>query len=139
MADNHRTAIVKDALSRFRELPTRTIARYILQENGLLFDNDLEKVRSAIRYLTGKHGLSYSDKASRPGYGSIKHGPVKMPKTWREVRHAYSLDPGLWGIMGDLHIPFHEPRPIESTIKYFQANKITGLLLNGDAHDCCVS
>ena len=34
--------------------------------------------------------------------------------------------------MSDIHIPFHEPKPIETTIQWFQSQKIDGILINGD-------
>ena len=38
--------------------------------------------------------------------------------------------------MSDLHIPFHDTKAIEATIKHAVAYKPNLLLLNGDVHDC---
>ncbi len=59
-----------------------------------------------------------------------------MPETWRQNRVPYKLPAGKWLILSDLHIPFHEPLPIESALQYGKDNKVTGILLNGDAQDC---
>ncbi len=46
------------------------------------------------------------------------------------------LDEGLWLVLADMHVPFHEPKPIESTVSYGQKNKVTGILIAGDFQDC---
>jgi hypothetical protein len=125
--------IVRDALERFPELPLRTVARYIMYNYGETFDGDIEKIRSAIRYRTGKNG-SLSRKGV--GAGVVTRTSPSMPQTWRETRTNYKLKPGLWLVLGDIHIPFHEPRAIESAIKYGQAQGVTGILFNGDLQDC---
>lgn len=127
-----KTDIVKDAIRRFNHLPKRTIARYILHNYGPLFDGNVEKIRSAIRYQTGQLG----DAGREKNKNKIEHSPQKLPPTWRKVVEPYHLPPGLWLVIADLHIPFHEPLPIEAAIKYGQAEKITGILLDGDIQDC---
>ncbi len=128
-----RTEIVRNAIHKFQHLPSRTIARYILHNYGIFFDGDLEKIRAAIRYQLGKQG----DKNRKTiGDRVVNHGKVTMPQTWRQVRTPHKLPPGLWLTMSDLHVPFHEPRPIESTIKYAQAQKVDGIIFNGDLQDC---
>ena len=124
--------IVKDAIRRFEHLPTRTIARYILHNYGPVFDGNLEKIRGAIRYHMGTSG-SANRKALKQ---KIPHAPQPIPETWRKTRNKYKLPPGLWLVLSDLHIPFHEPKPIESAIKFGQAEKVTGILFNGDLQDC---
>lgn len=128
-----KTQIVRDALEKFPQLPNRTVARYILHNYGMFFDGDLEKIRSAVRYQVGKMG-----NLGRGTIGDriVRRGEIKMPQTWRQTRTPYRLEPGLWLVMGDVHIPFHEPKPIESAFKYAQDQKVTGILFNGDLQDC---
>jgi len=38
--------------------------------------------------------------------------------------------------MPDVHVPFHEPKPIEAAVKYAQDQGATGILFNGDLQDC---
>lgn len=129
-----KTQIVKDAIRRFYHLPNRTIARHILATHGDLFENDLEKIRSSVRYQTGKHG---KDAKSRVSDTSLfRDTPTKMPATWRKTRTPYRLDTGLWLVMSDLHVPFHEPKPIEAAVQAGQAEKVDGIFLNGDIFDC---
>ncbi len=101
--------IVKDAIRRFYHLPNRTIARHILATHGDLFENNLEKIRNAVRYHTGKIGVWH--KKSIPDKSLFRDTPVKLPQTWRKERTSYKLDVGLWLVLSDIHIPFHEPKP----------------------------
>jgi hypothetical protein len=128
-----KTEIVRNAIKKFQHLPNRTIARYILHNYGVFFDGDLEKIRSAVRYQLGQYG---KDARKSIGNRVIEKGPVFLPKTWRETRTPHKLQPGTWLVMSDLHIPFHEPKPIESTIKFAKDKKVTGILFNGDLQDC---
>ena len=130
----NKTQIIKDAVRRFHHLPDRTIARYVLHTFGDLYDNDLEKIRTRVRYFTGKAGKRgrkiISDKSL------FKDSVTKMPKTWRQVNKPYHLDPGVWLVLSDVHVPFHEPVPLEQAIRFGQAEKVTGVFINGDFQDC---
>jgi hypothetical protein len=128
----NKSEIVKDAIRRFNHLPKRTIARYILHNYGPLFDGNLDKIRSLVRYHTGAIGNNNRAKVKQ----AIEHGGGVIPATWRHETPPYKLPPGLWAIFSDIHIPFHEPKPIESAVKYAQAENVTGILFNGDLQDC---
>ena len=126
-----RQQIIQDALARFPELPLRAVARFVFHNHGPAFDNNLEKIRSAIRYQVGSHG-EYNRQ-----YKHIERTkPAKMPETWRKTRVPHRLTPGLWLVMADIHIPFHEPRPLEAAMQYGKDAKVTGVLLLGDVQDC---
>jgi len=126
--------IVKDAIRRFNHLPNRTIARHILHTYGPLFDNNLEAIRGRIRYYTGKGG---DRKRSEAGDKSLfRDTPKLFPQTWRKIRTPYVLQPGLWLVLSDAHIPFHEPVPLRSAVDYGKVQGATGILLNGDWQDC---
>jgi len=51
-------------------------------------------------------------------------------------RTPYHLTPGLWLLLFDVHVPFHEPKAVEAAIKYGQDQKVTGILFPGDLQDC---
>jgi predicted phosphodiesterase len=126
--------IVKDAIRRFNHLPNRTIARHILHTYGELFDNDLEVIRTRIRYYTGKQGVK--NKARVTDQSLFRATPKLFPPTWRKVRTPYILDPGLWGILSDAHIPFHEPQALQIAVDYLKTEGCTGIFINGDWQDC---
>jgi predicted phosphodiesterase len=127
--------IVRDAIRRFYHLPTRTISRHILATHGDLFENDLEKIRGSVRYQLGKAGKG---KLARLADKSLVRAetPTKMPQTWRKIRTHHKLDTGLWLVLSDTHVPFHEPMPIEAAVQAGQAEKVDGIFLNGDIFDC---
>lgn len=128
------TQIIKDAIRRFYHLPDRTIARHVLYTHGDAFDNNLETIRKRVQYYTGKCGEK--NRASLTDRSMLGKVPEKMPQTWRKVRTPYHLSPGYWLVLSDAHIPFHEPLPLEAAVQYGQAEKVTGVLLNGDWQDC---
>lgn len=134
MSNKIKSQIVRDAIRRLYRLPTKTIARNILATHGELFDNDLEKIRNRVRTILGKNG-SYNRKSlsDKSLFGDRK---VKMPVTWRKIRTPFKVTPGLWLILSDIHIPYHEPKPIEAAFQAGQAEKVDGVFINGDLMDC---
>jgi len=134
MSRANKSEIIRDAARRFQHLPNRTIAQYVLSTYGPLFGNDLEKIRSRIRYYTGNNGEVSRGKAADKSL--FKSGPVPLPPTWRKVRTPYKLFPGLWLVLSDAHVPFHEAIALEAAVSYGQSQKVDGVLLNGDWQDC---
>lgn len=133
MSVSNRTQITRDTVRRFYHLPARTIARYLIAEYPELYDNDLEKARNAVRLVLGSAG----EKNRTHGDGSLfRCEAVPMPQTWRKNRTVHQLGEGLWGVLSDVHVPFHEPKPIETAIQYLHTQKVTGIFLNGDIQDC---
>jgi len=129
-----RLEVVKDAVRRFNHLPNRTIAKHLLHTHGGLWDNDLEKIRQRVRYVRGQHGERNRDIIADKSL--FVNGPIKIPETWRRIRKPYHLDPGLWLVLSDIHVPFHEPKPIEAAIQAGQAEQIDGIFFNGDIQEC---
>lgn len=125
--------IVKTALDRFPNMGSRTLAKYLLNNYGVEFDNNLERIRNKIRYYRGTCGTKNRNEIAKV---SLKSSPSDLPRTWRRTRTPYKLSAGLWLIAPDIHVPFHEPRPIESMIKYAQTEKINGIFFPGDLQDC---
>ena len=132
---NGKKEIILVAIRRFPQLPLRTIAHFVLNSYGDLFDNDLERIRSSIRYYVGENGEKNRVKSKE--YEEFRKArSVRMPVTWRKKQTPYKLPPGVWLILSDIHVPFHEPKPIESAIEEGHAEKVDGIFLNGDIQDC---
>lgn len=129
-----KTEIVLNAVRRFPNLPSRTIAAHILSTHGELFEQDIEKIRSSVRYYRGQNGEGQRGRAH--AHKDLFTAPVKMPDTWRQTRSKYKLPPGLWLVLSDVHVPFHEPKPLEAAVQAGQAEKVDGVFLNGDYQDC---
>ena len=133
---NRKTDIVRDTVRRFYHLPARTIARYLINEYGDLFDGDIEKARNSVRYTLGKCGAENRAKTTTPELIRDMGEKIETPRTWRQKRTPYHLPPGLWGVLSDVHIPMHEPEPLQAALQYMEAQKVDGLFLNGDIFDC---
>lgn len=131
------TIIIKDAIRRFSHLPVLTIAKHVLATDGVKFDNNLETIRNRIRYFTGCFG---EEKLAKLGDTSLLRPNfdwrANMPATWRKTRTEYKLSPGLWLVLSDIHVPFHEPKAIEAAVQYGKDAGVTGILINGDLMDC---
>lgn len=118
--------IVLKAIERFPKLPNRTLARYILMENGEYFDGDLEKIRTSVRWFSGSNGAR-----------SRRHKrEIVIPTTLRNKRTLYCLSPGKWLFLFDVHIPYHEPKAVEAAIQFGKDQKVTGVFFPGDLQDC---
>ena len=124
--------IIKQHLKDYQHLETKTIARIILHNFGSFFDGDIEKIRRHLRYYRGTSGQYNREQATE----IIPRSKTAMPLTHRRVKKPYHLSPGLWLVVNDPHIPFHEQLPIESMVTYAQVKKVTGILYNGDLQDC---
>lgn len=125
--------IIKDVCTNFPQFPTRSLARYVLDQHGGLWDYNLEKIRTSIRYFRGTKG-----ELNRQRNKSII--PVSetkiMPKSWNRQVPPYQLGEGKWLVLADVHAPFHDVKALEAAIAYGQKEKCTGLFLNGDFQDC---
>jgi hypothetical protein len=128
---NERSKIVQDYLQKFSNLGSRSIAQAILYNHGDLFGNNLDNIRSRIRRYRGTHG-NFNRTWAKVTH-NVSH---PIPASWSTNDTPYVLPPGLWLILCDLHVPFHEVKPIEAAIAFGKQAKVTGVLLNGDLHDC---
>lgn len=131
---NPRTQIVRNAVRRFNHLPNQTIAKHILATHGDLFENNLDKIRSYVRRTVGQQGNLI--RSMTKDKSLFRDTVTSIPKSWREIRTPYHLPPGLWLVLSDLHIPFHEPEAIEAAVQAGQAEKVDGIFFNGDIQDC---
>jgi predicted phosphodiesterase len=131
--------IVRDTVRRFHHLPDRTIARHLINNYPDLFLNeegkaDIEKARTSVRYYTGKIGdLSRKNCKDKDLH---KGAPSKLPTTWIQAKEPYNLPPGSWLVLCDIHVPFHEVKPLETAIAWGLASGVDGVFLNGDIQDC---
>ena len=124
-----------DVLRRYPSVSIRLLAKYLNTRHPALFRSigyarDLLRIESGVR--PGRDGYF----PTRPGVISRRGKYKLMPAPMHVIREPYVLPVGRWGVMADLHIPFHEIRPIESAIEWFLDQKITGLIFQGDLQDC---
>jgi len=134
-----RIDLVRETVRRFNHLPNRTIARHLINTHGDMFDQDLEKARNAVRHVRGVHGQESRKAGINTGNEDLFKSSVeklKMPETWRKVNVPYQLRPGSYLVLSDVHVPFHEIKPLEAVLEWGKAEKVTGVLFNGDIWDC---
>jgi len=122
-----------ETLRRYPGVPIRTLAHYLIANHGPLYDGDFEKARERLRYYAGSDGSAKRQHAQRSGRLVPR---VAMPKSVASVREPYRLEPGVWGIMSDVHCPFHDEEALQAAVKFLHDTKVTGILLNGDFQDC---
>lgn len=126
----NRKQLVVDTIRRYPNVPKKTLAKYLVHEYGELFDDDVEKARSAIRRVVGKVGerdLKYAD--------LLDQHEGRLPPSRAKKDTDYVIKDGRYLVMGDLHIPYHEPKPIEAAIDYALNEGIDGIYINGDLQD----
>ena len=126
--------IIKNNLRRYCHLPIRTIARTILATDGDKWDGDLDKIRDAVRYRMGKMG-NYN-RNHIPDTSLFRVADVPLPQTWRRKISDFHLPPGSYLVLSDVHVPFHEMKPLEAAVQAGQAEKVDAIFINGDFQDC---
>jgi hypothetical protein len=128
----YRSQLVRDTVRRFYHLGNRTIAQHLIANYGELFDNDIEKARHAVRKIVGANGRDHRESVPAELF---RDAITALPRTWAKPRQDHVLPVGLWLVLNDIHIPFHEPDPLEAALQYGKEQKVTGVLLNGDIAD----
>lgn len=60
----------------------------------------------------------------------------RLPETHVIDYKPFKVDlPGWWGVISDIHVPFHDLRTINLWVKECKQKKISGIVLNGDVLD----
>lgn len=130
---------VEEAAKKFPKTPTRTLARLIYGKNPLLF-KDAEHVRTILRTVRNVGGNKQREQNSQP-----------VPYSFEDCNFSQKLPEGLkhfsdWGnydlagdmrigVMGDLHMPYHDKDAMVMTLRHLKKRAITHLILNGDTAD----
>ncbi len=144
MAANNRISreVVLGLLEKFPNTPTLTLAKKAYKENKALWSN-VEACRGQIRQYRGAHGKSnrgkmlLKDHYRKPG----KSGEMLFPRLPASLDGADGYDnfivdtPGPWGILGDLHIPYHNLPALRAALKEGKRRGWKGILINGDLFD----
>jgi hypothetical protein len=117
-----------------RRMGKKTLARLIIAEHPAHFTmDDLEKIRKAIRDLTGegkgiKPVIMLNNDAHK---GNLSKLPISVVKP----RQEYNLPDGKYLVLSDIHLPFHDAQALETAIQEGKRQQVTGVYLNGDTMD----
>ncbi len=132
--------IVFEALKKDKgKTPNQTLAKLLFAQYPGVFNN-VEDVRCKIRYYTGNNGEKNKQKCGEKLIPKEPHTKEQITDRFYFPSDAidledYILKPGKWGVIGDVHYPYHDTNSLETTLEYFYKNGITNLLLNGDSID----
>lgn len=130
MQNKARTELLRTIIRQYPTMPKQTIARHILYHHGHMFDNNLENIRSAIRYYCGKTGIK---NISKLGDRVIEHqDKIELPQSWVVHVDPYIMPPGKILTLADVHIPQHEMKPLETAIRAGKDEKVDIIFLDGD-------
>jgi UDP-2,3-diacylglucosamine pyrophosphatase LpxH len=106
-----------DELRKYRKkypnMPKLRLAKLIFKQQPTLYQN-VESIRRSLGKL---NSIPTAKKTS------MKDTPVKI------------VDPGFYGIISDLHIPYHNEQAVETALKDFETRKVKGIILLGDITD----
>jgi predicted phosphodiesterase len=135
------TKIVLEYLEKFPNSPSKTIARKIYEENQGFF-KDFESVYLRVRYYRGQAGKRHRKNFATRGFQKelktkVMNNFVSLPSSLAEKRGTFTFPTGCrkLGIIGDLHIPYHDEDAIETACDKMEAEEVDSILINGDLLD----
>jgi len=123
--------VARDALRRFYpQVSIKRLAEYLCETRKGMFSS-YDQARDVLRW----HASLRSDGRKRtPNPANINYDI--MPAPHHQPREDFILPRGKYGILPDVHVPFHERKPIEVALEWFRDEKVTGLFIAGDLQDC---
>lgn len=120
---------VREALLRNPTASTRSLALLLTKKNPFLkFDN----ARQIVRYYRGE--LKNKPAVIIPQEKTVIKLP-SPPKSLAEDMPIVQCDKGLYGVISDLHVPYHDDLAVKLAVKHLQRAKIDTLVINGDLVD----
>lgn len=135
------TKIVLDYLEKFPNSPSRTLAGKIYNENKAFFDN-LETVYVRVRYYRGQVGDKLRKSLANTKYQKelktkVMNNFASLPSSLTQKRGTFTFPTGCkkLGIIGDIHIPYHDEDAIETACDKMESENVDSILINGDLLD----
>lgn len=131
--------VVDKGMAEFPDLPDGTLAEKLYNENKELWANK-ECVRSAIRRRKGKAGKHHrkkmSDKSRYETEAKSSNPWANFPESFMHERLPYEIK-GRQRILllSDIHLPYHDPKSVQTAIKYGKQEGCTMVIVNGDLLD----
>lgn len=132
-----RNELMNDALTKFPDTPTLTLAKKLYASHSEMFIN-LEACRSALRRLRGNIGnlnrKKLHDKKHVRENGKAGFS-MKLPDSIAKPLKDFKLPSGRTLIMSDIHVPYHDKAALETTLAYGDEYEPDNIILNGDITD----
>jgi predicted phosphodiesterase len=131
--------IVIEYIQRFPKASTMAIARMVLEENKLYFDN-LEQTRAMVRGYRGELIKGASQKTivqTRTAEEKKNFVRRKLPESDYEKCEPFIIPKGQNNILilSDIHLPYQDNKALDLAINYGIENKVNAVYLNGDTLD----
>jgi predicted phosphodiesterase len=136
---NFKSDIVIDYINRFPNASTMALARMVLGENSLYFDN-FDQARTMVRAYRGEHKKDSSQKTivqTRTEEEKKNFIKRKLPESDYEKCEPFIIPKGQNNILilSDIHFPYQDNKALELAINYGIENKVNAVYLNGDTLD----
>lgn len=135
------TNIILEYLKKFKDTPSKAIARKIYSENTGFFLT-LENVYTRVRYYRGQLGNRCREKMAnsefvQPLKANFMKTEFNLPESHTKSRGTFTFPTGCkkLGVFGDVHIPFHDNIALEAMFNKFEEEKVDSILINGDLLD----
>ena len=135
---------VNEALIRFPNLPSTTLAKKLLSDFPELFMS-IDNARSVIRYYRGQIGSKnrkQTHMSEKPQAASFANAmgipnPFFLPDTDETEWLPYDIPASVTRllILSDVHIPYHNIEAVTLALQYGKERNINGIMLNGDILD----
>jgi predicted phosphodiesterase len=128
------TEVVKEYLKLYQNTPSLSLAQKIYAENSKLF-NDVESVRSSVRYHRGRSGHKHRGNLSDTSIAE-NYNEFKLPDSDAEDYDPfYITGENKTLLFSDLHLPYHDVNALNVMLRYAQDREYTSIILNGDIWD----
>lgn len=135
------TKIILEYLEKFKETPSKAIARKIYNDFIGFFQTE-EHVYSRVRYYRGQCGTEGRNKISnkqflQPLKANYMKTELNLPESHTKSRGTFTFPTGCkrLGVFGDVHIPFHDNIALEAMFNKFEEENVDSILINGDLLD----
>jgi predicted phosphodiesterase len=125
------------------KISIRKLSQSLLTEHPEHFDN-YDTTRFYLRAILGlvKTERAWQITVKHPTLTASESIKIGMPKSQNVIKTPLQLVPKNFkselriGIIGDVHLPFHDEVATEAALRYLQKHAIDVLILNGDILDC---
>ena len=127
--------VARQIIAEYPQHPARSLARRLVEAaNGAI---TLETARTRIRKMLGQSGEKSRRRSTGLQRPSRSPGEgVAMPASRAAKWEPYDPKlPGLWGVLSDIHVPYHSEVALRAAVEHLKQKQIVGLLLNGDIAD----
>ena len=129
-----KTNICRSYVKKFPTMPNAKLARIILKENPLMFEN-AENIRGIVRKITGNMGTNKQKIDTELHAPPKPINPYKLPESDETNFKPYLIKASKVLVLSDIHIPYHSISALTAVFDYTKNMDIDAVLLNGDVLD----